>query len=194
MGIGAWLKRIFGGSEGEGGDDSCVACGSSALTALADGVYRCDECGYEGGDGFAAWRTERDKEALRELSPSALRARAVKALEGARLTLVAAAGGAEGGSDSGWKFTLSVGDGAALANVDAQEAARMARERRAGVAKARSEALAAIPIFEVLAEEGQGEPGLLPHLQRLRDLEQTDPAEPSALASIIGGAGAALSG
>ena len=32
-------------------DDSCVSCGSSNVTVLEEGVYRCEDCGYEGGSG-----------------------------------------------------------------------------------------------------------------------------------------------
>lgn len=33
---------------------TCVSCGSQDVALLAARVYRCNDCGYEGGDGFAA--------------------------------------------------------------------------------------------------------------------------------------------
>ncbi|MEL6177690.1 MAG: hypothetical protein AAFS10_01995 [Myxococcota bacterium] len=39
----------------------CVACESTQLDNLAKAVYRCQTCGYEGGEGRAAWLREQKR-------------------------------------------------------------------------------------------------------------------------------------
>jgi hypothetical protein len=57
-------------------DDGCMACGCTVRHALGPGAYRCAECGYEGGPGWAALRDREQLQRHASLGP-AERTRAV---------------------------------------------------------------------------------------------------------------------
>ncbi len=70
--------------------DQCVACRSRDLTALADRVYRCNACGYEGGEGRALVERALREASFLEMAPA-------RRLEEARRDLLEARSLALGG-------------------------------------------------------------------------------------------------
>lgn len=73
-------------------DDICVACNSSNLSILGPNVYRCKECGYEGGSGVAALRDAARAKKVDAMSPEDRRAAGLKDLEEARILLLGCEG------------------------------------------------------------------------------------------------------
>lgn len=55
------------GKRRKSGGPTCVACDSGDLVQLAPGAYRCSQCGYEGGPGFAAYQAQKQVAALQAL-------------------------------------------------------------------------------------------------------------------------------
>jgi hypothetical protein len=78
-----------------GGVERCVACESRNLTVLAPGAYLCDDCGYEGGDGYAAYQQEQRFRAFDALDKEERHAGARGDLLEARRLLLAAKGSFE---------------------------------------------------------------------------------------------------
>jgi len=62
-------EEELAGLESEGEMASCAACDSYAVHHVASGVYRCNSCGYEGGDGLAGLLAERRRHAFDHMSP-----------------------------------------------------------------------------------------------------------------------------
>ena len=85
MGFGTWLKRLFGG--GEKGEE-CIACSSQDLTFLAEEVYHCNACGYEGGSGMAAYLANQKKQDLQNLDNLTLLTECYEHIDNARLALL----------------------------------------------------------------------------------------------------------
>ncbi len=73
-------------------DDVCVACDSTDLTFLAEHVYRCNMCGYEGGAGFAEYRDRQKRAGFDGLPPRERHQRAVDKLEEAVTLLTSGQG------------------------------------------------------------------------------------------------------
>ena len=95
------IKTLIAGAE-EIPDDTCVACESKNVTALAQGVYRCDDCGYEGGSGYAAWQQSQRDAKLLALAPERRKELAREKLEQALRLLLSADGDADAGHHEGF--------------------------------------------------------------------------------------------
>jgi hypothetical protein len=92
MSLRDWLRGVFGGSDADAdADASCLSCNSTDLESLAPDAYRCGTCGYEGGDGLAAWIAERKRSEIAAMSPEQRSALARENLSAARNVLVGAA-------------------------------------------------------------------------------------------------------
>lgn len=85
----SWLKRLFGGKSADDAEDTCVACNRKDITVLAPGVYRCNLCRHEGGDGYAAWKKRQADEARAELPVDEVRERVAAALDQLAFDLMA---------------------------------------------------------------------------------------------------------
>jgi len=70
--------------------DRCIACNGVDVTLLEPMVYRCNACGHEGGEGWAARQEARRAASLRQEEPKLRRASARRDLREAR-TLVSSA-------------------------------------------------------------------------------------------------------
>jgi ribosomal protein L37AE/L43A len=73
-------------------DDACVACGNRSVQVVAPAVYRCGQCGYEGGSGLAARRTQQRREQIAGMSPEQRRMSAAQDLLEARTLLTSCLG------------------------------------------------------------------------------------------------------
>lgn len=71
----------------EGG--RCSACDSEELEVLAPYAYRCLACGYEGGNGYAAWQAAQRRAEYARLDGPARRALATELVETAHRELEA---------------------------------------------------------------------------------------------------------
>lgn len=67
----------------------CVACESTDLESVADGVYRCRQCEYEGGPGLAAFAAAKAEAAYAAVDPTERRAIANRHLQDAKRVLSA---------------------------------------------------------------------------------------------------------
>lgn len=77
------------------GDASrCTACESTEVMQLAAAAYRCLSCGYEGGDGYAAYKTQQRAAKFAELPEEERRGQAKRKLENARHLLLSGIGDA----------------------------------------------------------------------------------------------------
>jgi len=103
------MKRAVAASDGP--SERCVACDGDDLTVVADDVYRCNTCGYEGGDGLAAYLEGQERAQVLAMAPEARRAAARRHLEGARSMLLGAEGTMK--SADGWSKLDIVGLGGA---------------------------------------------------------------------------------
>lgn len=65
-------------------DDVCVACESTNITRLAEGAYRCDDCGYEGGSNYGDYKQQQERERVDELPDEERRERGIRELRQAR--------------------------------------------------------------------------------------------------------------
>ncbi len=70
----------------------CAACNSAELDPVAAKVYQCRTCGYQGGEGLAAWIWQRELDAAQKLPGPERRKQAVLALREVQTTLLALAG------------------------------------------------------------------------------------------------------
>jgi len=68
--------------------DACAACGSGAITFLADRVYVCPECGYEGGEGIGDLQWQQKITSLAALSPEDRAERVFRLRADIRLTML----------------------------------------------------------------------------------------------------------
>lgn len=193
MGLINSLRGLFGG--GESGAPECVACGSKQVTMLASDAYRCDGCGYEGGDGYAAYQAVAERAVLRGVDDEALLARVREGLESARLSLVALSGSRQTPELSrGWRIAVGIGSevlGADLLEVGAEEREQIRLERERLVNQACADLVGLRPALEVLSERGRP---VGPFLESL-DLLATS-GEPGAglAAELLGQIGEALFG
>ena len=112
-----WLALLLpprgpGPSTGE----VCVACDARNVTLLAPMVYRCNVCGHEGGDGWAARERARRDAAYHAWSPARRRKSAKRDLLEARTLIIAGLGDIEraksepAGSSEGAEALLSERD------------------------------------------------------------------------------------
>ncbi len=99
------LKMLIAGAQ-KIPDDVCVACDATSVTVLAEGVYRCDSCGYEGGSGYAAWQQGQRDEGLLALAPERRQELAREKLEQALRLLLSA----DGDANAGHHDLLGVGE------------------------------------------------------------------------------------
>ena len=90
---------LLGPTESEISDFVCTACEGTDLTTLAKGVYRCNQCGYQGGSGMADWLKEKRRHAVDEISGEQRKERVVKNLSEARRLVTSALGTIDGGLD-----------------------------------------------------------------------------------------------
>lgn len=91
----------------------CVACSSQSVSTIAERAYRCDDCGYEGGPGWAGLAQQRKAERIAAMSPGARRQRARECLlEAAQLLEVGMADLEQASRESVYDIVgLNVGEG-----------------------------------------------------------------------------------
>lgn len=77
------------------GDDECVSCDSRNVTLIGPGIYRCQDCGYEGGPGIAARQAQSQAAAIEQMSPEARRSSGIQDLQEARTMLMSVAGSSD---------------------------------------------------------------------------------------------------
>mgnify|MGYP007022320200 CR=1 FL=1 len=71
---------------------TCVSCQSQDVTLLAARVYRCNQCGYEGGPGMADLLKQRRRMAIERMPPDERRESALNDYREARRLLLSAQG------------------------------------------------------------------------------------------------------
>ncbi len=87
------VARRMNRAAGEASTGSvCVACDSKDVTELASEAYRCNMCGHEGGDGYAAYQRGLRNASFERLTPEEREEGARKDLLEARRLLISAAG------------------------------------------------------------------------------------------------------
>ncbi len=74
---------------------SCTACDSTKVQVFAPAAYRCLDCGYEGGDGYAAYKQGQKAARFDQLSPEQRHAKAHEKLLAAQRLLLSGIGDAE---------------------------------------------------------------------------------------------------
>ena len=84
-------EALRSGSSG----DQCTACDSRNVQQLAPGTYRCNDCGYEGGDGYAAYKEGERAAKFANLSPEQVHEQARSKLLNARSLLLSGIGDAK---------------------------------------------------------------------------------------------------
>ena len=106
-------------------DDVCVACESEDITVLAEGVYRCNACGYEGGSNFAEYKQQQRRKKVDALEGEARQEHIVDTLKEARTLASSAQGSLSSASASNIQDMLGVGassyGGVAGQGYEAQE-------------------------------------------------------------------------
>lgn len=70
----------------------CVACDSPNTTLVGPAAYRCQDCGYEGGDGWAALARQKREAGFAQMSPEQRRESAKRDLIEARTLLLSGVG------------------------------------------------------------------------------------------------------
>lgn len=178
----SWIKGLFVGASSNAG--RCLVCSSADLSELAPEAYHCNGCGYDGGDGYAAFLADKERTRLRVLDIDAVKKLVHATLRNARLTVIAALGGMCD-DESGWSFSL--GETGAMQDLGAEERERMRNERDAGFASARAKVLGLEPALSVLVEKGFDGQALLTQLETLRDESE------ASLQKFIANAGRAFS-
>lgn len=103
-GIAFGIWRMNKASKARISDDECVACGSKDVTIVAEGAYRCNACGYEGGSGLAKLQDKARLDAILAMSDDDKRRSGIQDLTQARSLLLGAQGTLAGAA------TLSVMD------------------------------------------------------------------------------------
>ena len=73
-------------------DDVCVACGSKLITTTGEGLYTCNDCGYEGGSGQKKKQEQDRQEAVARMTPEQRRAGGIKDMKEARTLLISSQG------------------------------------------------------------------------------------------------------
>jgi len=89
-----WLlgrKLAKAGAEASGGE-VCIACDSKNVTVLGPQAYSCNECGHEGGDGYAAYKRAQRNASFQAMSEADRRTGARDDLLEARRVLTSAIG------------------------------------------------------------------------------------------------------
>ncbi len=74
---------------------SCTACDSANVHVFAPAAYRCLDCGYEGGDGYAAYKQGQKAASFEQLSAEERHARAHRKLLDAQRLLLSGIGDAQ---------------------------------------------------------------------------------------------------
>lgn len=74
---------------------ACTACESANVHIFAPAAYRCLDCGYEGGDGYAAYKLGQRAAAFEQLPPEERHARAHEKLLDAQRLLLSGIGDAQ---------------------------------------------------------------------------------------------------
>lgn len=77
-------------------DDQCVACESADVDFVADRVYRCNMCGYEGGSGYAAYKEGQQRRGFDALSHEKRHELGIARLEEASTLILSGIGDLEG--------------------------------------------------------------------------------------------------
>ena len=78
-------------------DEVCIVCETSDLEILSEGVYRCNQCGYEGGSRRPQWLKEKRRLAVDTITGEARRERVLTNLTEARRLVESALGTIEEG-------------------------------------------------------------------------------------------------
>lgn len=93
-------------------DDQCVACDSTWVDAIADGVYRCNKCGYTGGPGYQAYAAEKQVIALQSKPMHVRRKDALTRLRDTTLMMTALEGNIDAAINSSKLDVSKVADAA----------------------------------------------------------------------------------
>ena len=91
-GIAYGIWRMNKASKAPISDNECVACGSKEVTVVAEGAYRCDACGYEGGSGLAKLQDEAHVKGIEAMSDEDKRRTGIADLKQERSLLMGAQG------------------------------------------------------------------------------------------------------
>ena len=202
-----FFKRLFGGGKKSGDTDkaACIACEETNLEILAADAYRCTSCGYEGGDGYAAYLAGKKREKFTGYSRAELLDKTIEGLENARLSLTAvvdiqqdnSALSSDTVSDSvstgNWTFTVSAPNpigGSAMSQMEREEQERIRQKREMELAKARGEVVGLRPCLEVLGDKGID---CTDHLERLSTIEAKEECTAQEIADFLRPAGQQLS-
>lgn len=112
LAVGWWLRnrRLRASMTAAIDDASCVACGSTNLEVVAEGAYRCVDCGYEGGSGRAALQEAAERAAIEKLPMPERRQRARAEFEEARDLVLGALGGLQSVLSHSMHDMLGAGD------------------------------------------------------------------------------------
>lgn len=111
-------------------DQMCVACESADITSYGEGVYTCNQCGYEGGSGHAAMIKERRFASFDRMSPEERRESALQDLQQARHVLLSGIGYFESSLSYSQGDILGFGEGRVGAEEGSEKLADMVQGAR----------------------------------------------------------------
>ncbi len=137
----------------------CMASDCTDVTELAPQTYRCNECGYEGGDGFAGWQDMKTRAAYDDWSLAQLREHANAQLNEARGALVAVDGLNAPSTATTSVYTdvaggtLSIGGGSS-AQTHIELAQQIKSDREIALARAAAGLHAATLTMDTLVDKG----------------------------------------
>lgn len=152
----------------------CIACGGADLTDIADRVYRCGACGYEGGEGLAAHLAAAERAALDGEPTDALRARAARLLDDVVLQTGAAMGNDP--EEAYWRASEArtmAHDELPKGDPDAKLIAEQDYARF--MARARQDLVEIATILEVLDARDAGVAGAVAQLRVVAYAEKAEP-------------------
>ncbi len=149
MGLGSWLSGLFGGNKAPAAP-TCVACESTDLEMLAPEAYRCNACGYEGGEGWAKLQRARKLSRLEALPTKELVSSVAADLEDLRLLLLTAVEPED--DEPGLRFSVEVDGFGTDGMPDPEVEAR--RERAAAYERGQDELAHMEPVLKLLVSKG----------------------------------------
>lgn len=160
-------------------ENACVACGGDSLTILAEKTYQCNQCGYEGGEGYASYRQNKVEGALAQLSDAELYNRLCHQYESCRLSLVAVLEDDEPFSSEGLVSQLLT---PSSREVEQELAAQRRRERERNLLEARNNGLRVQSLLRAWSRR-MSAPDVLDDLLALSEKLVVDPRFGSTQAS-----------
>ena len=93
LGIPAWKAyKMRRAADEPMPNDECVACNARDVTMVAPGVIRCNQCGFTGGSGMAAYQQQLQRDQVGQMTPRQRYEGAIANLREAQMALLGVEG------------------------------------------------------------------------------------------------------